>query len=209
MTSANIKSAIYARADEIIPASTSYDPFESYMTTILDECYRQILNECPLHLLPFTEYTTPTIVMDTTNSIAYVKKPTGFIRLGHFYFTDWTNPARKFITPEHPDYKMIENGVKVGGKVKPVVVMLDAMLGSDTKPEKYLACYQVTSSTSAKLYYVKYDATPATGIELIDDTVITNGLAWLGAAKLLKIANEKAWELAEQAYMTFIATNTK
>jgi len=195
------------RMDEILPPGESIShPFENYINSVLDESYRQILNECPIGLLPLKEV-AGTVIYDLTAKLAYVPTPSDFIRIGLFKFTDWTNPAIKHITVESPEYKVIQTGVLAGGVVNPVVLLTHAIKGSDTTPQRYLVCYKVATNSSKEfLYYVYYDKD--TGITALSDLVVT-GLTWCAAAKLMQIFEMPGLKVAEERYQQFLLLNSK
>jgi hypothetical protein len=190
--------------DELTPIGENIShPFENSLNSILDEAHRQILNECPIHLLKATEI-TDSITCDTTAKIAYVPVPDKFIRISLFKFSDWTNPATKFITPEHPDYALIQNSVTAGSVINPVVVLMHAKRGSDTTPQRYLACYKVALLANKEyLYYIKEGE-----IDDLEDKV-TDALAWLACAKLMQAFEMENFKLAQDRYKEFLISNIR
>lgn len=199
---------VMIRMDEILPPGESIShPFENYINSVVDESYRQILNECPISLLPLKEVAGTVIYEHSTTQLAYVPVPDDFIRIGLFKFSDWTNPATRHITIESPEYKIIETGVLAGGVVKPSVLLTHAKKGSDTTPRRYLRCYKVSTIGSKEyLYYVYYDKD--TGITELSDLVIT-GLTWCAAAKLMQILELPGLKVAEERYQQFLLLNSK
>lgn len=278
---------IMIRLDEILPPGESIShPFESHINSVLDESYRQVLNEFPIALLPlkeitgldtakaiegitehidgnilieitghgyltgdivtisdntyFAEGTYPyngtyeitvvndntftcdvtyiaddatgnaalhLIIYETTPQLAYVPVPTDFIRLGLFKFSDWTNPATKYITTDNPKYREVETGILAGGKVNPLVVLSHAIKGHNTTPQRYLICYKVSTEQGKEyLYYVHYNKD--TGITGLSDLAIT-GLSWCAAAKLMQVFELPGAKIAEERYQQFILSNLK
>lgn len=208
MTRTAIIREIMIRMDEILPPGESMShPFDSYINSVLDESYRQILLECPVALLPLSEVTGTVIYEPTTTELAYVPVPDDFIRVGLFKFSDWENPATKHITVDSQQYKNIQTGVIAGGVVYPVVLLTHAKKGSDTVPGRYLVCYKVSTNSSKEyLFYVKYNKD--TGIESLSDIVI-GGLAWCCVAKLMQIFELPPMKFAEERYKQFIISNSK
>jgi hypothetical protein len=208
---------IYIKMDEILPPGESMShPFDSYINSILDESYRQVLKECPVSLLPLSEIEEVRFY-DTTNEKAYVLVPEDFVKLGIFKFSDWSNPATKHITVDSPEYKLIETGVLPGGTVKPIVVLTHAKLPTieaegedpgftgDTTPQRYLVCYKVSTNDSAEsLLYVQYDKDD--GITSLNEDVI-GGMTWLAASKLMQIFEMQGVKFAEERYQNFLLRN--
>jgi hypothetical protein len=270
---------IMIRMDEILPPGESIShPFESHINSILDESYRQVLNEFPIAILPLKEITgldtaknieaitehsdgnilieitthgyitgdvvtitndiysgtqeitvvdndtftvdiayisddttgnvaLHTIIYESTRELAYVPVPTDFIRLGLFKFTDWTNPATKYISTDNPQYREVETGILAGGVIKPLVLLKHARKGHNTGPERYLICYKVSTDQSKEyLYYVYYNKD--SGITELSDLAIT-GLSWCAAAKLMQIFELPGTKIAEERYQQFIISNLK
>ena len=206
---------IMIRLDEILPPGESIShPFENHINSILDESYRQILNDCPVSLLPLKEITATVIYEpdDTFGEVddlfmAYVPVPDDFIRLGLFKFENWKNPATKYITVESPQYKEVKTGFLAGGVVNPLVVLTHAKKGEDASPKRYLVCYKITIADSEEyLYYVYYDKDE--GITALSDLVIV-GLSWCAAAKFMQIFELPGVSLAEERYKQFIISNAK
>lgn len=187
---------IQIRMDELTPIGENIThPFENSINSILDESHRQLLSECPVHLLTVKDISED-VTYDLTGSIAYVKRPNKFLRLVRFKFSDWINPATKFITQDHPEYKIIENGVIRGGKVNPVVVLIHKDL------VRCFACYQVSTDNSKQyLYYIEEGE-----IEDLDDKV-TDALAWLTCAKLMQVFDIAGFEKAADRYKEFMISN--
>jgi hypothetical protein len=202
-----IKQEIYIKLDEILPPGGALShPFESSMNSALDDAYRQFLKECPVSLLPMDEL-TETIVFEESNELAFIPCPDDFVRVGLFKFSDWVNPATKHITVDHPDYKLIQNGAISGSVITPVVLLIHAMKGSDTAPQRYLQCLKVLTDDSEEyLYYIKY---VQDGASLLSDQCIP-GLTWLATANLMQIFKlNDPLKLALERYKSFILSNLR
>ena len=190
--------------DEILPPGESIShPFESHINSVLDESYRQVLNEFPIALLPLKEI-AGTVIYETT--FAYVPVPDDFIRLGLFKFSDWTNPATKHISIDNPKYREVETGILAGGVINPLVLLTHAKKGSDTVPKRYLVCYKTSNNSKEYLYYVHYNKD--SGITELSDLCIV-GLSWCAASKLMQIFEMPAMKVAEERYQQFIMSNLK
>lgn len=88
-----------------------------------------------------------------------------------------------------------------------MIVLTHSKQTGDATPKRYFVCYSVTTDDSKEyLYYVKFDKDA--GIEELIDEVVTGGLSWLAASKLMKIFEMESYKLAEQMYLNFIASNT-
>ncbi len=195
--------------DELTPLGENLShPFGESFNSILDEAHRQLLNEAPLHLLPIVNLDSDDVAYDTTNDIAYVLVPEKFIRIAKFKFTNWTNPATKFITQEHPDYKQIENGLVVRNIVKPIIVLEYSIQEDiDDDPQRYLKCFSVDKVVNIDpveyLFYISEG-----DVNLLEDKV-ADALIWLATSKLMQVFKIKEFEIAEGRYKEFLLTNMK
>jgi hypothetical protein len=204
MTRTAIIREIYIKLDEILPPGEGMShPFDSYINSVLDDSYRQILTECPVSLLNMSEIDPDEVAYDEDK--AYIPVPDNFVRVGLFKFEDWINPARANITVDSPMYKMLETGILPGSVIKPVILLTHAKIGDDATPKRYLVAYYVPTEDSAEyLYYIEYNKD--TGLESLNDQVIP-GLTWLAASKMMQILELPGLKIADERYRQFIQLN--
>lgn len=195
--------------DELTPLGENLDhPFGESFNSILDEAHRQLLNEAPIHLLPVTDVSEETVAYDLTNDFAYVQVPDNFIRIASFKFSGWTNPATKFISQEHPEYKNIEHGLITKNVIKPIVVLEYSLQAAiSVTPKRYLKCYSVEKATGVDPVRWLYVISEGDVSLLIDKTA--DALIWLSASKLMQAFEIPGYKLADDRYKEFLISNAR
>lgn len=210
MTETDIKNRVKVKLDELTPdGETLAHPVDSYITALLSESYNQILRECPVYLLPIksidenlVEYG---IDFDPIEYNAYVPRPSDFIRVARFKFTDWENEATRSVTTQNPEYKAIQNEFLQGRKYRPAIVEVHAQLDVDTEVKRYLKCLNVRDNDNVEyLYYIANDGVT----NLYDD--LMDPLTWLCASKVFQSFEmfDQA-KFSDQRYREFLLTNSR
>lgn len=210
MTRSDIIEKVKVRLDELTSSDeTITHPVDNYLDPLLTESHNQLLREAPLYLLPMTSINEDLVEfgvdMYPVEYNAYVPRPSDFIRVGRFKFTNWDNEATVSITPEHPDYKVHQNTFLQGRSYRPVIIEVHAMLDVDTTLKRYLKCLNVTSNENVEyLFYVgNGDIT-----ELTDDLI--DPLSWLCASKYMQVAEMGDMaKFAMQRYQEWILSNRR
>lgn len=210
MTESDIKNRIKTKLDELTPSGeTLAHPVDSYIDALLGESYNQLLRECPLYLLPMKSIDENLVEygvdFDPIEYNAYVPRPSDFIRVGRFKFSDWENEVTRSISTESPDYKIHQNTFLQGRTYRPAVIEVHALLDIDTALRRYLKCLNVRDNDNVEyLFYVANDDVT----DLTDDLI--DPLTWICASKVFQSFEmfDQA-KFAEQRYQQFILTNSR
>jgi hypothetical protein len=173
------------------------DPLNLYISGLLDESAKNVLQTAPKHLCPVTK-STETAIENSDGETGYVKCDTDYLRLFSFKMDEWERPVDDPITPENPLYKIQFNSYVRGGTAKPVVAISQKYITDAVY--KVLEYFSVSSSHVID-WFLYIAETAATDL----DDSLYEPLTWICAGKVLQNLGEmekaaKAWEQAQLSY---------
>ena len=166
------------------PGNTGNNPIETYIDQFLDESAKETLLEAPVHVLPLTDFATPTFTLADKKAVIVI--PDTYLRVGIIQFSSWERPVYRAIYPGDPDYSKHFNRWLRGGKARPAAVWM-SVAGAGT-----LVCYGVTSESD---YQAKYVA--ETEADNMPDKLI-EPMTWHCAFQVLEVFDKE--KLSQMAY---------
>lgn len=142
MTSSDLISAVKFILDEVTPTGVTH-PIDNYMDEAIKSAFRDLIQTAPKYLLPLTQVDYPadgeSAIVENSN--AYIPVPDDFRRLYKIRFSTWGRDVEEYISEGNPDYLKYQNKFLKPGRAKPIVVLVNKILGDDTTPTNYFECF--------------------------------------------------------------------